>query len=52
MICQRIHTDWGKHLPSIGYGVTIEKIVLGPDSFLVGSRKMILQEWRRALEIL
>ena len=51
MICQRSCTYWEKHLPSIEYGVTIGRTVLGPDS-LVGARGKVSREWMRALEML
>ena len=51
MICQRSCTDWEKQLPSIEYGVTIGRTVLGPDP-LVGAWGRVSQEWRRTLKML
>ena len=44
-------TYWEKHLPSIEYGVTIGRTVLGPDP-LVGAWGKVSREWMRALQML
>ena len=51
MICHWSCTDLEKLLPSIEYGVTIKRTVLGLET-LVGLWRRMSWEWRRALEML
>ena len=50
MICHLSGTDWEKLLPSTEYRVMIGRTAVGPDA-LVGSRRRVSREWRRALEM-